>query len=84
MQTELFTTWEASKFLAHWLPLRSPKAWYWYLYKNPKDYLNQDGYKITVHTLNGERRYTKFALVAFITAHRNGDGLTTLKGKSHD
>jgi hypothetical protein len=83
MQTELFTTWEASKFLAHWLPLRSQKAWYRYLYKNPRNYLNQDGYKINVHVINSERRYTKLALVAFITAHRNGNELQR-KGKSHD
>lgn len=83
MQTELFTTWEASKCLAHWLPLRSQKAWYRYLYKNPRDYLNQDGYKINVHVINGERRYTKFALVAFITAHRNGNQPQS-KGKSND
>lgn len=71
MQIELFTTWEAAKFLALWLPFRSQKAWYRYLMINPSSYLNQDGYKITVHTLNGERRYSKAALVAFITAHRN-------------
>lgn len=71
MQNELFTTWEAARFLAQWLPLRSQKAWYRYLMINPSSYLNQDGYKITVQTLNGERRYSKAALVAFITAHRN-------------
>jgi hypothetical protein len=83
MQTELFTIWEASKALAHWLPFRSQKSWYGYLYRNPKDFLNQDGYKITVHTINGKRMYTKFALVAFITAHRNGYE-SKPKGKSHD
>lgn len=75
MQNELFTTWEAAKFLAYWLPFRSQKAWYRYLLKNPRDYyLTQDGYKINVHVINGERRYTKLALAAFITAHRNGNG----------
>lgn len=83
MQTELFTIWEASKALAHWLPFRSQKDWYRYLLKNPRDYLTQDGYKINVHVINGERRYTNLALVAFITAHRNGYE-SKPKGKSHD
>lgn len=69
MQNELFTTWEAARFLAQWLPLRSQKSWYRYLYRNPRDYLNQDGYKISVHVVNGERRYTKLALTAFINAN---------------
>jgi len=73
MQIELFTTWEAAKFLAYWLPFRSQKAWYRYLMINPSQYLNQDGYKITVHTLNSERRYTKAALAALINAHLNGN-----------
>lgn len=73
MQNELFTTWEAAKFLAYWLPFRSRNVWYRYLYHNPKNYLSQDGYKISVHVINGERRYTKLALTAFITAHRNGN-----------
>lgn len=68
---DLNTIWEASCELAHRLPIRTAKQWFAYLMKNPSQYQNQDGYKITVHTLNGERRYTKFALVAFITAHRN-------------
>jgi hypothetical protein len=40
---------------------------------NPSQYLKQDGYKINVHVINGERRYTKLALAAFVTAHRNGN-----------
>ena len=73
MQNELFTTWEAAKFLAYWLPFRSQKAWYRYLMINSSSYLDQDGYKINVHVINGERRYTKLALAAFVTAHRNGN-----------
>ncbi|MFK4050685.1 hypothetical protein [Acinetobacter venetianus] len=73
MQNEVFTTWEAAKFLAYWLPFRSQKAWYRYLMTNSSSYLDQDGYKINVHVINGERRYTKLALAAFITAHRNGN-----------
>ncbi|OTL47891.1 hypothetical protein B9Y01_17510 [Acinetobacter baumannii] len=69
MQNELFTTWEASLFLAQWLPLRSQKAWYRYLMVNPSQYHSQDGYKLNVQVVNGERRYTKTTLVAFITAH---------------
>lgn len=80
---DLITTWEASCELANHLPIRTTKQWFAYLMKNPSQYRNQDGYKITVHTLNGERRYTKFALAAFITAHRNGDELK-FKGKSND
>lgn len=79
----LNTTWEASSELAKHLPIRTNKQWFAYLMKNPFHYRDQDGYKITVHTLNGERRYTKFALVAFITAHRNGHE-SKPKGKSHD
>ncbi|EPQ0791779.1 hypothetical protein K3F61_00025 [Acinetobacter baumannii] len=73
MQTESLNIWGAAKVLTHYLPFRSQKAWYRYLYRNPRDYLNQDGYKINVHVINGERRYTKLALAAFITAHRNGN-----------
>lgn len=80
---ELNNTWEASCELAKHLTIRTAKQWFAYLMVNPSQYRNQDGYKITVHTLNGERRYTKFALAAFITAHRNGDELK-LKGKSND
>lgn len=69
MQNELFTTWEAARFLAQWLPLRSPKAWYRYLMINPSQYRSQDGYKLNVQVINGERRYTQATLVAFITAH---------------
>lgn len=83
MQNELFTTWEAARFLAQWLPLRSQKAWYRYLMINPSQYLAQDGYKISVHVINGERRYSKFALTALITAHRNGNEPQP-KGTSHD
>ncbi len=73
MQTQLYTTWEAARFLAQWLPLRSQKAWYRYLMINPSKYHTQDGHKINVHVINGERRYTKFALAAYVTAHRNGN-----------
>lgn len=69
MQNELFTTWEAARFLAQWLPLRSQKAWYRYLMINSSQYLHQDGYKLNVQVINGERRYTQATLVAFITAH---------------
>lgn len=69
MQNELFTSWEASRFLARWLPLRSQKAWYRYLMINPHQYRSQDGYKLNVQVINGERRYTKTTLVAFITSH---------------
>lgn len=69
MQNELFTTWEAARFLAQWLPLRSQKAWYRYLMINPSQYLHQDGYKLNVQVINGERRYTKTTLVAFMTSH---------------
>lgn len=69
MQNELFTTWEASRFLAQWLPLRSQKAWYRYLMINSFKYRSQDGYKLNVQVINGERRYTQATLVAFITAH---------------
>lgn len=71
MQTELFTTWEASKFLAQWLPLRDQKAWYRYLMINPSQYRDQNGYKINVHVIKGERRYTKLALAAYVNAHLN-------------
>lgn len=73
MQTDLFTTWEASKFINQWLPFRSQKSWYRYLMINPSKYREQDGYKITVHTINGERRYTKLSLASFINAHRSND-----------
>lgn len=69
MQTQLFTTWEASKFLAHWLPLRNQKSWYRYLIINPSRSRHQNGYKLNVQVINGERRYTKTTLVAFITSH---------------
>jgi hypothetical protein len=69
MQNELFTTWEAARFLAQWLPLRSQKAWYRYLMINPSQYRSQDGYKLNVQVINGERRYRKTTLVAFITSH---------------
>lgn len=69
MQSELFKTWEAARFLAQWLPLRSQKAWYRYLMMNPSKYDTQDGYKLNVQVLNGERRYTKTTLVAFINSH---------------
>lgn len=69
MRNELFTTWEAARFLAQWLPLRSQKAWYRYLMINPSQYRSQDGYRLNVQVINGERRYTQATLVAFITAH---------------
>lgn len=69
MQNELFTTWEAARFLAQLLPLRSQKAWYRYLYTNPRDYLKQDGYKLNVQVINGERRYSTAVLTAFVNAH---------------
>lgn len=69
MQNELFTTWEAARFLAQWLPLRSQKSWYRYLMINPSQYRSQDGYKLNVQVINGERRYTQATLVAFINAH---------------
>ncbi|ALV71655.1 hypothetical protein RZ95_01180 [Acinetobacter johnsonii XBB1] len=71
MQNELFSTWEAARFLAQWLPLRSQKAWYRYLYTNPRDYLKQDGYKLNVQVINGERRYSTAVLTAFVNAHFN-------------
>ena len=71
MQNEFFTTWEAARFLAQWLPLRSQKAWYRYLYTNPRDYLKQDGYKLNVQVINGERRYSTTVLTAFVNAHFN-------------
>ena len=69
MQNELFTTWEAARFLAQWLPLRSQKAWYRYLIINPSQYHSQDGYKLIVQVINGERRYSTAVLTAFINAH---------------
>lgn len=71
MQNELFTTWEAAKFLAQWLPLRSQKAWYRYLMINPSQYRHQDGYKLNVQVINGERRYSTAVLTAFVNAHFN-------------
>lgn len=71
MQNELFTTWEAARFLAQWLPLRSQKAWYRYLMINPSQYKHQDGYKLNVKVINGERRYSTAVLTAFINAHFN-------------
>ena len=81
MQTELFTTWEAARYLAQRLPLRSQKTWYRYLMINPSRYLYQDGYKISVHVVNGERRYSKTALAAFINAHINSHAPTSRKYK---
>lgn len=69
MQNELFTTWEAARFLAKWLPLRSQKAWYRYLMINPSQYRDQDGYKLNVQVINGERRYSTAVLTAFVNAH---------------
>lgn len=71
MQNKLFTTWEAAKFLAQWLPLRSQKAWYRYLMINPSQYRYQDGYKLNVQVINGERRYSTAVLTAFVNAHFN-------------
>lgn len=71
MQNELFTTWEAARFLAQWLPLRSQKAWYRYLMINPSQYRQQDGYKLNVQVINGKRRYSTAVLTAFVNAHFN-------------
>ncbi len=71
MQNELFTTWESARFLAQWLPLRSQKAWYRYLMINPSQYRYQDGYKLNVQVINGERRYSTAVLTAFVNAHFN-------------
>ena len=71
MQNELFTTWESARFLAQWLPLRSQKAWYRYLMINPSQYRHQDGYKLNVQVINGERRYSTAVLTAFVNAHFN-------------
>lgn len=71
MQNKLFTTWEAARFLAQWLPLRSQKAWYRYLMINPSQYRYQDGYKLNVQVINGERRYSTAVLTAFVNAHFN-------------
>ena len=71
MQNQLFTTWEAARFLAQWLPLRSQKAWYRYLMINPSQYRFQDGYRLNVQVVNGERRYSTAVLTAFVNAHFN-------------
>lgn len=71
MQNELFTTWEAARFLAQWLPSRSQKAWYRYLMINPSQYRSQDGYRLNVQVVNGERRYSTAVLTAFVNAHFN-------------
>lgn len=71
MQNQLFTTWEAARFLAQWLPLRSQKAWYRYLMINPSQYRSQDGYRLNVQVVNGERRYSAAVLAAFVNAHFN-------------
>jgi hypothetical protein len=66
----IFTTWEASEFLAKNLPKRDARKWYGYLKHNPKKYLEQDGYKVNYHVLDGELLYTEASLKAFVNVHK--------------
>lgn len=78
MEVETLSVWEAALFLAKQLPKRDARGWYGYLKKNPRKYLEQDGYKIVFHVIDGKQVYTEAALKAFIKAHEKQ------KGELHD
>lgn len=71
---EVLSVWEAALFLEKQLPKRDARAWYGYLKQNPKKYLEQDGYKVICHVIDGKQVYTEAALKAFVKAHGKQKG----------
>lgn len=62
------SVYKASEYLAKHLKERTANLWYGYLKHNPKQYLQQDGYKVVCHVIDGKACYTEASLKAFIKA----------------
>lgn len=69
---KIYSLWDASVYLEHNLKSKGKDArqWYGYLKHNPQKYLEQDGYKVVYHLLDGKLTYTEASLKAFIKAHQ--------------
>ncbi|HCJ0470774.1 hypothetical protein ABTB45_16580 [Acinetobacter baumannii] len=79
---ETLSVWEAALFLERELPKRDARGWYGYLKQNPRKYLEQDGYKIVCHVIDGRQVYTDAALKAFVKAHKKLKGAKNDRGPS--
>lgn len=66
---DVLNHWEAAQYLTSQLG-KNTKHWYGYLRRNIKNAHQQYAYKISVHVLDGELVYTRFALQEFVRVSR--------------
>ncbi len=63
----IFTTNEASSFLADALPYKTRQQWWGYLHHNPRKWREQNGIRICCYVIDGEITYTEAGLKAFVS-----------------